>query len=170
MNCLLFNYTSCSPKQKSTIVILYKRYISVEKACYVVDLTPNLVDVTLQTMWHYDVMSQTMRHHLKRSHHPWDIRVLRHKPCNIKYCRPHVINLWTNEMAFIYILYNKRTYYLLHGKFGRFFYPPFWDGGSADPNKNLSSFQGITFVHQRFHVAQLPRMHTIHARLYDSGS
>ena len=32
MNCLLFNYISCSPKQKSTIVILYKRYISVEKS------------------------------------------------------------------------------------------------------------------------------------------
>ena len=24
MNCLLFNNTSCSPKQKSTIVLLYK--------------------------------------------------------------------------------------------------------------------------------------------------
>ena len=25
MNCLLFNNTSCSPKQKSTIVLFYKR-------------------------------------------------------------------------------------------------------------------------------------------------
>ena len=31
MNCLLFNNASCSPKQKSTIVLLYKKYVSVEK-------------------------------------------------------------------------------------------------------------------------------------------
>ena len=30
-NCLLFKNTSCSLKQKSTIVLLYKKYISVEK-------------------------------------------------------------------------------------------------------------------------------------------
>ena len=31
MNCLLFSNTSCSPKQKSAIVLLYIKYISVEK-------------------------------------------------------------------------------------------------------------------------------------------
>ena len=32
MKCLLFNNTSCSPKQKSTIVLLYKKLISIERS------------------------------------------------------------------------------------------------------------------------------------------
>ena len=83
--------------------IIYNVYFS-WKACYLVDLTPNLVDVTSQTMRHYNVTSQTMRHYLKRRHHP----------CDIKYCRLHVIRLWTNEMAFIYILYNKKCYWTVN--------------------------------------------------------
>ena len=103
MNCLLFNNTSCSPKQKSIIVLLYKKYIR-----SVIWLTRRQisVDVTSQNLRHYDITSHTMRHYLKRRHHPCDVRTLRHKPCDIKYCRPHVISLWTNEMAFIYKLYN----------------------------------------------------------------
>ena len=32
MNSLLFNNTSCSPKQESTFVLLYKKYISAERS------------------------------------------------------------------------------------------------------------------------------------------
>ena len=55
-------------------------------------------------MRHYDVTSQTMRHKLKRRHHPCDIRALCHKPCDIKYCRSHMISVWIIEVTFIYIL------------------------------------------------------------------
>ena len=35
MSCLLFTNTSCSPKQKSTTILLYyKKYISVERSVY----------------------------------------------------------------------------------------------------------------------------------------
>ena len=59
MKCFVFNSTACSPKQKSTIVILFKKYISVETSIMKRYLRQILVDVTCtsQTMRHYDVAS-----------------------------------------------------------------------------------------------------------------
>ena len=57
--CLLYNNTSCSPKQKSTIVLLYKKYISVEKS----------------------VIYAKFR--LTFLHKPCDITTLRHRLCDI---------------------------------------------------------------------------------------
>ena len=33
-NCLLFNNTSCSPKQKSTIVLLYKKIFQLQSLSF----------------------------------------------------------------------------------------------------------------------------------------
>ena len=34
INCLLFNNTSCSPKQKSTIVLLYKKIFQLKSLSF----------------------------------------------------------------------------------------------------------------------------------------
>ena len=82
MNCLLYNNTTCSPKRKSTIVLLIQSIFQLKGLSFR-RYKPNFIDVTSQTMRHYDVTSQTMRHYLKWRHHPCDIRALCHKPCGI---------------------------------------------------------------------------------------
>ena len=58
MNCLLFNNTSCSQKQKSTIVLLYK-------------------DISVETSAIYAKFWLTFLHK------PCDITTLRHRLCDI---------------------------------------------------------------------------------------
>ena len=50
MNCLLFNNTSCSPKQKSTIVLLYKKILQSKSLSF----TPNF-------SWHSFTNHATLR-------------------------------------------------------------------------------------------------------------
>ena len=82
------------------------------KVCHLEDFTSKiLVDVTSQTMRQYDGTSQTIRHYFTWSDVIIHIRALHHKQCDIKYCWPHMISLWANEMQFIYSLYNKHYFW-----------------------------------------------------------
>ena len=106
--CLLFSSTSCSPKQKSTIVLLYKKIFQLKSLSF------RRLNVTFRlTLLHKPCNNMTLRHRLCDI--TWSdvtihatFRALRHKLCNIKYCRPHVISLWANKMQFIYSLYNNK--------------------------------------------------------------